>query len=202
MRHDFLIHSSDDRVVDRLAIADAAYVYGAAVDMLGNNPVTPGAADLALEEAVSLMAQALTPDARLRLLLAGAQGPAQPLGTGGPRAAAEAVRAIPNGARVFVHAEAVRAYFTAYGYVATYHPVSNVRIAFTGLASATATCRIPCYHWLADGRMLLTPVNYEDRLIRHNGVWQIAERDIFAARFWITEGYTPNPLDPSLERTV
>lgn len=186
MRHDFLIHSSDDRVVDRLAIADAAYVYGAAVDMLGNNPVTPGAADLALEEAVSLMAQALTPDARLRLLLAGAEGPAQPLGTGGPRAAAQAVRA----------------YFTAYGYVATYHPVSNIRIAFTGLASAKATCRIPCYHWLADGRMLLTPVNYEDRLIRHNGVWQIAERDIFAARFWITEGYTPNPLDPSLERTV
>lgn len=186
MHHDFLIHSSDDRAIDRLAIADAAYVYGAAVDMLGNNPVTPGSADLALEEAVSLMAQALTPDARLRLLLAGAKGPAQPLGTGGPRAAAQAVRA----------------YFTAYGYVATYHPVSNIRIAFTGSDSANATCRIPCYHWLADGRMLLTPVNYADRLIRHNGVWQIAERDIFAARFWITEGYAPNPLDPSLERTV
>lgn len=184
MTHELMVHSDEARPDDRLAIADAAYVYAAAVDILGNNPIVAGAQDAALEQAAALMAEALTPDARLNLFLAGPPGPSEPLGRGGPRAVAEAVRA----------------YFSAYGYVGTYHPVSNVRVVFDGPDKARATSRIPCYHWLADGRMLLTPVDYDDRMVRQEGFWRIAERKILAMRFWVAEGYAPDPLDPTLRR--
>jgi hypothetical protein len=130
------------------------------------------------------MAMALTPDAQLTIYLAGPSGPAAPFGTGGPESVAQAVRE----------------YFTAYGYVGTQHPVSNVRIAFTGADAAVMTCDIPCYHWLADNRMLLAPVSYFDEVVRHEGVWKIAKRSIYAMRFWIADGYAPDPLDPSMAR--
>ena len=97
-------------------------------------------------------------------------------------------------------AQAVRAYFTAYGYIATQHPVGNVRVSFTGPDTAIGTCLIPCFHWLADGRMLLAPVNYRDEYRRVSEVWKIATRDVFAMKFWIAEGYEPNPLDPGMGR--
>lgn len=60
------------------------------------------------------------------------------------------------------------------------------------------TCQIPRFHWLADERMLLAPVKCRDSLVREEGRWKIAERDIFAMRFWVASGYAPNPLDPTL----
>lgn len=183
---DFAIrtHEQRDRTLDRLGIADAAYVYGAAVDILGNNPAPADGPDEALDRAAAKMAEALTPDAQLTIYLAGPNGPAQPFGDGGPDSVARAVRA----------------YFAAYGYVGTQHPVSNVRIAFTGEDSAIMTCDIPCYHWLADQRMLLAPVTYYDEVVRHAGVWKIARRSIYALRFWVAEGYAPDPLDPTMAR--
>lgn len=188
MTPDFTIRLPEtaERTADRLGIADAAYLYGAAVDTIGNNPVAPGATDSVLDEAVSLFAQALHKDAQLRLFLAGPDGPWQPMGDGGPVGCAQAVRA----------------YFTAYGYVGTQHPVGNVRIAFTGPDTAIGTCLIPCYHWLADNRMLLAPVDYRDEFRREDGVWKIARRDVFAVRFWVAEGYAPDPLDPAMRRPV
>ena len=186
MQIDFSVRSSSgaDRALDRMGIADAAYVYGAAVDILGNNPAPLHGSDEALARATAKMAEALTPDARLTIYLAGPSGPAAPFGTGGPESVAKAVRE----------------YFTAYGYVGTQHPVSNVRIAFTGDDSAIMTCDIPCYHWLADQRMLLAPVTYYDEVVRRDGVWKIATRSIYALRFWIAEGYAPDPLDPTMAR--
>ena len=186
MSSDFTIRLPEDsaRTADRLGIADAAYLYGAAVDIIGNSPLVPGATDTALSEATSVFGQSMLPDAQLRLFLAGPNGPSQPLGQGGAEGCAQAVRS----------------YFSAYGYVGTQHPVSNVRVAFTGLHSANGICQIPCFHWLADGRMLLAPVSYRDEFRRVDGVWKIAKRDIFAMRFWIGEGYAPNPLDPRMAR--
>lgn len=186
MQPDFAIRTtnSQDRALDRLAIADAAYIYGAAVDILGNNPAPAHGPDDALAQAAAKMAQALTPDAKLTIYLAGPSGPAQAFGEGGPQSVAAAVRA----------------YFTAYGYVGTQHPVSNVRVSFTGEDSAIMTCDIPCYHWLADQRMLLAPVTYYDTVVRVDGLWKIATRSIYALRFWIAEGYAPDPLDPSMAR--
>ena len=185
MTHDFTIRLPEDsaRTADRLGIADAAYLYGAAVDILGNNTVA-GGDDSSLARATELMAQALTADAKLRLFLAGPEGPSQPMGSGGPAGCAEAVQA----------------YFSAYGYVGTQHPVGNVRVAFTSEETAVGTCLIPCFHWLADGRMLLAPVSYSDDFRREAGVWKIAARDVFAIRFWVAEGYAPDPLDPSMAR--
>ncbi len=186
MTNDFAVKSDEapGRATDRLAIADCTYVYAAAVDILGNNPATAGGADTALAEAASTLAQCLTPDARLRLFLAGPQGQSSPLGPGGPDGVAAAVRA----------------YFSAYGYVGTQHSVGNVRIAFTGADSAKGTCQIPCFHWFSDGRMLLAPVSYHDEFVRTQGIWKIAKRDIHAMRFWVADGYTPDPLDPKLAR--
>lgn len=186
MTLDFSIHAgeSPERTADRLGIADAAYKYGLAVDIIGNNPAPKTGADPALAEAAALMAQALTPDARLRLFLAGPSGPSQPMGSGGPAEVAAAVRA----------------YFSAYGYVGTQHSVSNVRIAFSGPDRAAGTCQIPCFHWLSDERMLLAPVSYQDEFVRSDGVWKISKRDVYAMRFWVAEGYAPNPLDPTLQR--
>ena len=127
------------------------------------------------------MAQVLTSDTVCTIYLAGRTGSAAPFGEPGPSSVAKAVRAC----------------FTAYGYVCTQHPVSNVRMDFANETSAKSTCEIPCYHWLADGRMLLAPVAYEDEMVRVGGVWKIAERSIIAARFWMAECYAPNPLDPT-----
>lgn len=186
MSEDFAIRTQEGagRALDRLGIADAAYIYGAAVDLIGANPVKAGTADTTLEEAAALFGQAMHEDAELRLFLAGPSGPWQPMGPGGPAGVAKAVRA----------------YFTAYGYVGTQHPVGNVRVCFSGPDTATGTCLIPCFHWLADGRMLLAPVNYRDEYRRSAGVWKIARRDVFAMKFWIAEGYEPNPLDPGMAR--
>jgi hypothetical protein len=183
MQDDFAI-LDNERTGDRLAIADAAYLYAAAVDELGNNPAPESGEDRALAEATSLLEQSLTPGAQLRLFLAGPNGPHTPMGPGGPAGVAQAIRA----------------YFKAYGYVGTQHSVGNVRVAFTGRDSAHATCLIPCFHWLADERMLLAPVNYRDEVVRQDGRWKIAKRDVYAMRFWIAEGYAPNPLDAAMER--
>lgn len=88
-------------------------------------------------------------------------------------------------------AQAIRAYFTDYGYAGTQHSVGNIRIAFTGADTAISTSQIPCYHWLADARMLLAPVRYRDEFLRADGMWRIARRDIFAMRFWSVPGYAP-----------
>jgi hypothetical protein len=184
---DYTIRLPEDpvRTADRLGIADAAYLYGAAVDILGNNTVA-GGDDETLARATATMTQALTSDAQLRLFLAGPTGPSQPMGSGGASGCAEAVRA----------------YFAAYGYVGTQHPVSNVRVAFTGADTATGTSQIPCFHWLADGRMLLAPVRYLDEFRRVEGIWKISKRDVLAMRFWIAKGYEPDPLDPGMARPI
>jgi hypothetical protein len=116
------------------------------------------------------------------LFLAGPGGSSTPLGPGGPAGAAAAIRA----------------YFGAYGYVGTQHSVGNIRVAFTGPDTAAATSQIPCFHWLADERMLLAPVRYRDEMVRSGKVWKIAKRDIYAMRFWVAAGYAPDPLDPAL----
>jgi hypothetical protein len=174
---------SEDRTADRFAVADAAYLYATAIDTIGNSSAT-GASDGGVAEATALLSRCLTSDAELRLFLAGPSGPWQPLGPGGPAGVAAAVRA----------------YFTAYGYVGTQHSVGNIRIAFTNTDAAIATSQIPCFHWLADERMLLAPVSYRDEFVREDGVWRIAKRDIYAMRFWVAAGYAPDPLDPSLAR--
>ena len=186
MSADFAVRTDEtrDRTADRLAIADAAYLYAAAVDILGNNPLVHGKEDRALAEATATLERCLTPDAQLRLFLAGPSGPSTPLGPGGAAGAAAAIRA----------------YFTAYGYVGTQHSVANIRIAFRGADSATVTCQIPCFHWIADERMLLAPVSYRDEVVRSAGVWKIVSRNIYAMRFWVASGYAPDPLDPSLAR--
>ncbi len=186
MEPDFSIKTGDGengRTLDRLAIADATYLYGTAVDILGNAPAPPAGPDSALAEATATLARCLAPNSQLRLFLAGPDGPWQPLGEGGPAGAATAIRA----------------YFKAYGYVGTQHCVGNVRVAFTGQDAAISTSQIPCYHWLADERMLLAPVRYRDELARDGGVWRIVRRDIYAMRFWVVAGYAPNPLDASLK---
>lgn len=184
MTRNFAIRPEEaqDRIADRLAIADAAYVYAAAVDILGNKSAREGEQDGALAEATAMLAQCLTADAQLRLFLAGPSGPSTPLGSGGPAGAAAAIRA----------------YFKAYGYVGTQHSVANIRIAFTQPDRAAATCQIPCFHWLADQRMLLAPVSYADEMVREGGLWKIAKRDIYAMRFWVASGYAPDALDPTL----
>jgi hypothetical protein len=175
---------AEARVADRLAIADAAYLYTEAVDVLGNSPAIDGEKDEAPIKATGILGKCLTENAQLRLFLGGPDGPSSLLGPGGPAGVAAAVRA----------------YFKAYRYVGTQHSVANVRIAFTGLESADATSQVACFHRLADQRMLLAPVSYRDSMARAGGRWKIAKRDIFAIRFWVAAGYAPNPHDPSLSR--
>lgn len=175
-------NGADIRATDRMGIVDATYLYAAAVDTLGCNPRAGSGPDEALADSLVHMSGALTPDAQLRLFLAGPEGPWQPMGDGGPAGAVDAVRA----------------YFTAYGYVGTQHSVGNPRIAFTGEDAAVGTSQIPCFHWLADGRMLLAPVSYHDHFLRQDGIWKIWKRDVFAMRFWVVTGYEPDPLDPTM----
>lgn len=186
MKPDFSVRSDQtrERAADRLAIADATYLYGAAVDILGNSPAPESGEDRALAEATETLEQCMTANAQLRLFLAGPAGPSTPLGPGGAAGVAKAVRA----------------YFKAYGYVGTQHSVGNVRVAFTGPDTAASTSQIPCFHWLKDERMLLAPVRYRDEMVCSAGIWKIAKRDIYAMRFWLAIGYAPDPLDPSLAR--
>lgn len=182
------LHPADvqAKIADRLCITDACYLYAAAVDLLGNTPVHDAPSDHALTEAIEVLSQALTPTAVVRLFLSGASGPYEQLGSGGPAECAHAVRA----------------YFNAYGYIGTHHPVSNVRIDFRDDDTADAVSTIPCYHWLTDQRMLLVPVVYRDVVRRERGMWKIAARDILAQRFWVTDGYAPLPTDPLLNRPL
>jgi hypothetical protein len=173
-----------DQNADRLAIADMAYCYAYAVDTLGNNPPTQGTVDTALAEATEMFKGCLTDDAKLLLFLDGPKGKATPMGAGGP---AE-------------FAKAVRNYFTAYGYVATQHVVGNIRVTFVTPDRAKVDSYIPALHWLADGRVLLVPVRYEDEAVRVGDRWKVATRNVLALRFWVTDGYAPNPVDPTMAR--
>jgi SnoaL-like domain len=79
--------------------------------------------------------------------------------------------------------------------------VGNVRIAFTGADTADVRSYINSTHWLADGRFLLAPIEYEDTVARSaDGLWRISSREIVVWRWWVTEGYTPVPTDPTLAR--
>lgn len=86
------IDGKHERIADRIAIYDAAYLYAEAVDILGNSPTVDGQPDHVLVQATDTLAQCLTMDARLRLFLAGPDGPSTSLGDGGPAGVAAAVR--------------------------------------------------------------------------------------------------------------
>ena len=175
----------DRRTADRLDIADAMYRYAEAMDHIGAHPVPRGAPDPALAHAVEILSTCLTDTAILRLYFRG----------GGD----EPVQAGPGGPEAF--APFVREYFTAYGYTNTYHLVGNVRIAFTGADTADVRSYINSTHWLADGRFLLAPIEYEDTVVRSaDGLWRISSREIVVWRWWVTEGYAPVPTDPTLAR--
>jgi hypothetical protein len=170
---------------DRLQIAETMYRYGEAMDLMGASPVQAGDPDPALESAVELLRTCLTDDAVIRLFFEGRTGPSAQAGTGGPAQ----------------FAAFVRQYFTDYGYIQTYHLVGNVRITPAGPDTATARSYINSTHWMADGRLLLAPIEYEDTVVRcPDGLWRIADRNIYVWRWWVTEGYAPTPADPALAR--
>jgi SnoaL-like domain len=98
-------------------------------------------------------------------------------------------------------AQFVRAYFTAYGYIGTYHLVGNIRITFTGPDTADVRSLINSTHWMADGRLLFAPISYQDKAERGaDGKWKIAARELVVLRWWVTDGYFPVPTDPTLAR--
>ena len=169
--------------VDHQALAELLHRYAEAVDVLGNAPVTPGDDDPALPRAVALFSLSLAPDARMGIRMGGPAGALVPMGSG------------PAG-----FAASVRAYFSAYGYVGTSHLVANLTISPDGQDAVRLSSAIDARHWLVDGRMLLTPVRYHDTARRGPEGWRITEREIVANRFWIADGYAPDPLDPSLAR--
>jgi hypothetical protein len=175
---------TDERAVDRIAITEMIYLYAQAVDVLGCSPAVAGRPDPALEQAAQLFARCLADDAAVRLYF---DGPASP-----------ATHAPSDGPLEF--ARFVRAYFTAYGYVGTYHLVGNIRIQFTGDDTADVTSLINSTHWLADGRMLLAPIHYRDKAVRAGADWKIAERELVVQRWWVTDGYFPTPTDSRLGR--
>ena len=74
------------------------------------------------------------------------------------------VQAGPGGPTLF--ARFVREYFTNYGYVQTFHLVGNVRVRFTGEDTAQVRSYINATHWMADGRILRTPIEYDDAVVR------------------------------------
>lgn len=176
--------SADDRAGDRAAIAEMLYCYAYAVDALGNSRPTTADRDPGLVDAAGRFKRCLADDAKLQLFFNGREGTPTPAGSGGP----------------VEFAKFVRQYFTAYGYAATQHIVGNVVVTFAGADEASVTSYIQANHWLDDGRLLIVPVRYEDRAVRVVGLWKIARRDIIALRFWIAEGYAPNPVDPTLAR--
>lgn len=175
----------DSRATDRLEIADALYRYAEAIDIIGARPVEPGAPDPALAEAIDLLGTCLTNDGTVRLYFHGRGSEPVQAGAGGP------ARFAPF----------VRQYFTDYGYVQTYHLVGNVRIRFTGDDTAAVRSYINSTHWMADGRILLAPIEYDDTVVRGaDRLWRIQTREIVVWRWWVTDGYSPVPTDPSLTR--
>jgi hypothetical protein len=174
-----------DRTGDREAIAELIYLYAEAVDTLGCRPVRAGGDDPALGTAADLFAECLADDAKVRLYFEGPGNPATHAPSEGPHA----------------FARFVRAYFTAYGYIGTYHLVGNVRIRFTGPDTAGVRSLINSTHWMADGRLLFAPIAYADKAARGaGGRWRIVERELMVQRWWVTDGYFPVPTDPSLAR--
>lgn len=170
---------------DRLDIAETLYRYSEAIDIIGANPIERGEPDPGRERAAEVLRSVLTEDGKVNLYFEGRDGPATPAGDGG--------------ADEFT--EFVREYFTSYGYVQTYHVVGNVRVAFDGEDAADVRSYIDSNHWMADGRFLSAPIEYEDRFVRVPGAgWRIADRKIVVWRWWVTDGYAPDPTDPSLAR--
>jgi len=177
---------TDDRASDRIAIAEMIYLYAEAVDVLGCSPAAPGDADPALEQAAHLFGQCMADNAAVRLYFEGPTSPATHAPSDGP----------------LEFARFVRAYFTEYRYIGTYHLAGNIRITFTGDDTAEVTSLINSTHWLADGRMLLAPIHYRDKAVRAEAGWKIAERELVVQRWWVTDGYFPTPTDSRLARTT
>jgi hypothetical protein len=176
---------SHDRGDDRDAVAEAIYLYAEAVDILGCHPVREGEDDLALPRAATLFEKCLADDVKVRLYFEGAGKPPTHAPSEGPEK----------------FAQFVRAYFTAYGYVGTYHLVGNIRTRFTGPDTAQVGSLINSTHWMADGRLLFAPISYQDKIVRTgDGTWKIAERELVVQRWWVTDGYFPVPTDPTLAR--
>src|SRR5438552_3406986 len=163
---------TDEHATDRIAITEMIHLYAEAVDVLGCSPVAPADPDPALEQAAHLFGQCLAADAAIRLYF---EGPTSP-----------ATHAPSNGPLEF--ARFVRAYFTAYHYIGTYHLAGNVRIQFTGDDTADVTSLINSTHWLADGRLLLAPIQYRDKAVRTGAGWKISERELIVQRWWVTDG--------------
>lgn len=177
--------TTDHRTADRLDIADTIHRYAEAIDHIGAHSVDPGAPDPALAQAITILGSCLTDDAIVRLYFHGPGSDPVQAGAGGP------ARFAPF----------VRQYFTDYGYVQTYHLVGNIRIRFTGEDTATVRSYINTTHWLADGRMLLAPIEYEDTVVRGpDRLWRIQTREIVVWRWWVTDGYSPVVGDPGLAR--
>jgi hypothetical protein len=177
--------STTDRTGDREAIAELIHLYAEAVDVLGTHPAGAGEPDPALTGAAELFGQCLAPGARVTLYFEGPDRPPTHAPAEGPEA----------------FARFVRAYFTDYGYVGTYHLVGNIRTRFTGPDAAETRSLINSTHWLADGRMLLAPITYRDTVTRGpDGRWAITERELIVQRWWVTDGYFPVPTDPTLAR--
>lgn len=176
---------TEDRTAARLDIAESLYRYAEAIDIIGAHPIAQGAPDPALKRALEVLRSCQTEDVIVRLFFEGRDGPPVQAGDGGPEA----------------FAAFVRQYFTAYGYVQTYHLVGNVRVAFTGEGTAEVRSYINSAHWMADGRHLSAPIDYEDQFVRAaDGVWKMRTRNIVVWRWWVAEGYFPVPTDPSLAR--
>jgi hypothetical protein len=179
--------NTTDRGDDREAIAELVYLYAEAVDTLGCHPVQPGRDDPALPAAATLFAKCLADDVNVRLYFEGPDKPPTYAPSEGPHK----------------FAEFVRAYFTAYGYVGTYHLAGNIRIRFTGPDTADVGSLINSTHWTADGRLLFAPIAYQDKVVRGtDGQWKITERELVVQRWWVTHGYFPVPTDPTLARPV
>jgi hypothetical protein len=173
------------RTADRLAIAETMFRYAAAMDHIGSHPVKSGEPDPALTHATDILRSCMTDDAVVNLYFHGRGDQPVQAGPGGPDA----------------FAPFVREYFTAYGYVQTYHLVGNVLSTFTDDDVATVHSYINSTHWMGDGRILLAPIQYEDVVVRSaDGLWRIRTREIVVWRWWIAEGYSPVPTDPSLAR--
>jgi hypothetical protein len=169
----------------RLDIAESLYRYARAVDYIGGNPVKPGERDAGLARAKEMLTTCMTDDVRVRLYFEGPAG--------------EPIMAGPGGVDGF--GDFVRAYFTDYSYVQTFHEVVNIRVTPTGYDEAKVFSYINSNHWMADGRYLSVPIEYDDLLVRTaDGVWRIKTRDILTWQWWVADGYFPAPTDPSLAR--
>ncbi len=159
--------------------------YAEAVDTIGSAPSEPQANDPAVQRATELFNECMTPTAQVTLYFDGPDS--------------EATHAPSEGPLAF--ARWVRAYFHQYGYVGTYHLVGNIRPRFVDRDAAIVTSYINSTHWLADGRMLLAPIEYTDSAQRsRDGNWRITTRKLIVLRWWVTDGYFAAPGDPTLSR--